>query len=157
MSKDKLKDDIFEYLFEDSVDDLQDKESLPEEIEYSDIDDDFEFELSFEPSDFNSLELGSDDANSLEPHAHHHHDEDLDTQEYFEELDMDYASEANQDILPVEEDKVDSFNIPLSGSPLQIKFNTGDSATPLQGQYPNSSYIDNNIPRAWLGILSYYG
>lgn len=49
-------------------------------------------------------------------------------------------------------------NIPLDGSPLYPRIYVGDSAKPLQGQFNQSEYVDDNITRTWTGLLtSYYG
>lgn len=51
-----------------------------------------------------------------------------------------------------------SVNIPLSGSPLYPRIFVGDSAKPLQGQFPESEYVDDNISRTWTGLLtSFFG
>lgn len=51
-----------------------------------------------------------------------------------------------------------SVNIPLSGSPLYPRIYVGDSAKPLQGQFHESEYVDDNISRTWTGMLtSFYG
>ncbi len=56
------------------------------------------------------------------------------------------------------EDQESSVNIPLSGSPLYPRIYVGDSAKPLQGQFHESEYVDDNISRTWTGLLtSFYG
>ena len=75
--------------------------------------------------------------------------EHLDDEIFFEE-----EVEEEEDI----ESEEDSVNIPLSGSPLYPRIFVGDSAKPLQGQFPESEYIDDNISRTWTGLLtSFYG
>lgn len=56
-----------------------------------------------------------------------------------------------------EEDEEASVNIPLNGSPLYPRIFTGDSAKPLMGQFHESEWVDDNISRTWLGLMSYYG
>lgn len=48
----------------------------------------------------------------------------------------------------------DSENIPLDGSPLYPRIYIGDSAQPLMGQFPESEYVDDNISRTYMGLLS---
>jgi len=56
------------------------------------------------------------------------------------------------------DDEESSVNIPLSGSPLYPRVYVGDSAKPLQGQFNESEYVDDNISRTWTGLLtSFYG
>lgn len=80
-----------------------------------------------------------------------------DTISYSEEDDED--SEESVDDFVYDEDIENSkknFNVELGGSPLHPKFYTGDSAIPLQGQYPTSTYMDD-MTKTWNGILSFYG
>lgn len=49
-------------------------------------------------------------------------------------------------------------DVPISGSPLYPRIYTGDSAKPLMnGMFPESEYVDDNIHGTWQGIMSYYG
>lgn len=71
--------------------------------------------------------------------------------------------EQSKKLLDIEEDEEDvevssSFNAPLSGSPIYPRIFVGDSAKPLQGQFHESEYVDDNISRTWTGLLtSFYG
>jgi hypothetical protein len=68
--------------------------------------------------------------------------------------------EEEEDTLEEEGDAEEesSVNIPLSGSPLYPRIYVGDSAKPLQGQFHESEYVDDNISRTWTGLLtSFYG
>lgn len=57
-----------------------------------------------------------------------------------------------------EPEEGETFNLPLDGSPLYPKVYIGESAKPLQGQFNQSEYIDDNITRTWTGLLnSFYG
>ena len=53
-----------------------------------------------------------------------------------------------------EDEEKSSVNIPLSGSPLYPRVYVGDSAKPLMGQFHESEYMDDNISRTWLGLLT---
>ena len=58
----------------------------------------------------------------------------------------------------VEEEDDSSVNIPINGSPLYPRVFVGESAKPLQGQFHESEYVDDNISRTWTGLLtSFYG
>ncbi len=49
-------------------------------------------------------------------------------------------------------------NLPLAGSPLSPRIYLGDSSKPLNDQFNQSEYIDDNISRTWTGLLnSFYG
>lgn len=49
-------------------------------------------------------------------------------------------------------------NIPINGSPLYPRTFIGESAKPFNGQFQESEYIDDNISRTWLGVLtSFHG
>lgn len=50
-----------------------------------------------------------------------------------------------------------SVNIPLSGSPLYPRIYLGDAAEG-PGQFPESEYVDDNISRTYMGLLTgFYG
>jgi hypothetical protein len=56
-----------------------------------------------------------------------------------------------------EEDQKSSVNIPLSGSPLYPRIYLGDAAEG-PGQFPESEYVDDNISRTYMGLLTgFYG
>jgi hypothetical protein len=59
-----------------------------------------------------------------------------------------------------EEDEMEgqesSVNIPLSGSPLYPRIYLGDAGEG-PGQFPESEYVDDNISRTYMGLLSFYG
>ncbi len=64
------------------------------------------------------------------------------------------------DEITFEEEELDetAFNLPLDGSPLYPRVFFGDSTKPLNGQFDESEYIDDNISRTWTGLLtSIYG
>lgn len=70
------------------------------------------------------------------------------------------AYEENEDDEEIieEENNESSVNIPLSGSPLYPRIYVGDSSKPLQSQFDESEYVDDNITRTWTGLLtSFYG
>ncbi len=57
-----------------------------------------------------------------------------------------------------EELQEDSLNMPINSSPLYPRIYIGESAKPLQGQFNQSEYVDDNISRTWTGLMtSYYG
>jgi len=65
---------------------------------------------------------------------------------------------------PLEEEEVEeteeskeSANIPLVGSPVYPRVFWGDSTKPLNNQFPNSEYVDDNIHRTYQGLNSYFG
>lgn len=67
-----------------------------------------------------------------------------------------YEEEPEEEEIDIDEES--SVNIPIDGSPLYPRIYVGDSALPLQGQFNQSEYVDDNITRTWTGILtSYYG
>lgn len=66
------------------------------------------------------------------------------------------ADESEEKVSEKDEEE-SSVNIPISGSPLYPRIFTGDSAKPLQGMFPESEYVDDNIHTTWLGLMSYYG
>lgn len=69
---------------------------------------------------------------------------------YYEEPESEEEIELSKD-LP-------ATNIPLSGSPLYPRIFIGESAKPLQSQPNESEYVDDNISRTWLGLLtSFHG
>lgn len=70
-----------------------------------------------------------------------------------------FYEEEPEDIEDIINDEFDesSVNIAFSGSPLKPHIFTGDSAKPLQGQFHESEYKDDNIHDTWLGIMSFYG
>jgi len=87
--------------------------------------------------------------------------------EYFEQLNPDFLdtifSEDEEDIVFLEEDSENddeseiSDNIPLNGSPLYPRIFIGESAKPLMNTFHDSEYVDDNISRTYLGLLSFYG
>ena len=77
----------------------------------------------------------------------------VDNEEYYDSEEKLEELEELED----QEDDESSVNIPISGSPLYPRIFTGDSALPLQGQFPESEYVDDNISRTWTGLLSFYG
>ena len=54
-------------------------------------------------------------------------------------------------------DDIESANIPLQGSPVYPRIFWGESTKPLNGQFPESEYVDDNIHRSYQGLLSYFG
>lgn len=77
---------------------------------------------------------------------------------FFQEEEDEESVEDDQDDEDYELEEESSVNIPLSGSPLYPRIYVGDSAKPLQGQFNESEYVDDNISRTWTGLLtSYYG
>jgi len=59
----------------------------------------------------------------------------------------------------IEDDNLEeSINMPLGGSPVYPRIFIGDSSKPLQNQFNESEYVDDNISRTWTGLLtSFYG
>lgn len=56
-----------------------------------------------------------------------------------------------------QDNEEESANISFVGSPVYPRVFWGDSAKPLNGQFPNSEYVDDNIHRTYEGLLSYFG
>lgn len=49
-------------------------------------------------------------------------------------------------------------NISLDGSPLYPRIFVGESAKPLMnGPFPETQIVDDNITNTWRGLLSFYG
>ncbi len=73
---------------------------------------------------------------------------------------LDDETIAYEEEIVDEEDPVDeesSVNIPLSGSPLYPRIYLGDSSEG-PGQFPESEYVDDNISRTYMGLLTgFYG
>lgn len=69
-----------------------------------------------------------------------------------------YEEEEEVELWELEDEGVESsVNIPINGSPLYPRIYVGDSARQLQGEFSESGYIDDNINRTWVGMLSFYG
>lgn len=51
----------------------------------------------------------------------------------------------------------DTTNIAFSGSPLYPRIFLGESSKPLNPQFNESSYVDDNIHRSYLGLMSFFG
>jgi hypothetical protein len=67
------------------------------------------------------------------------------------------AYEEEADETEDQEDSESSVNIPLSGSPLYPRIYLGDSSEG-PGQFPESEYVDDNISRTYMGLLTgFYG
>ncbi len=87
---------------------------------------------------------------------------------YFEDLNQKYDEafifRENEDYASDEEDEEEegtekeiSDNIPFNGSPLYPRVFIGESAKPLMSEFNDSGYVDDNITRTYLGLLSFYG
>lgn len=82
-------------------------------------------------------------------------EEEKEIQEKDDDISDEHINEADSASKLAEE----SANIPLSGGPPEYpRIFWGESAKPLSGgNYPNSSYIDDNISRTWQGLMSVTG
>ena len=68
---------------------------------------------------------------------------------------MEKEEITEEDLQELIDEETDSVNIPLRGSPLYPRFFIGESAKPMQGnQFPETEYVDDNINRTWVGLLT---